>query len=107
VVGYIVFWSVTDEMHILNLAVGTDFRRQGIARKLVLAALKRAHGKGAKRAFLEVRVSNAAAHRFYSNLGFSGTSMRRDYYDFPVEDAIVMTLEQGPFQGHVREQIVI
>jgi ribosomal-protein-alanine N-acetyltransferase len=102
VAGYLVFWSVTDEMHILNLAVGPEFRRQGIARKLLLAALMRAYGKGSKRALLEVRASNAAAHKFYSELGFTGTAVRRDYYDMPVEDAIVMTLEQGPFLGLVR-----
>lgn len=100
--GYLVFWSVTDEMHILNLAVAPDLRRQGIARKLLLAALKRAYGKGAKRAFLEVRASNAAAHKFYADLGFTGASVRRDYYDLPVEDAIVMVLEQGPFLTLVR-----
>lgn len=96
VIGYIVFWNVSDEMHILNLAVASGLRRQGIARKLVLAALKRASGRGAQRAFLEVRASNAAAHKFYSDLGFTGTAVRRDYYELPTEDAIVMTLEQGP-----------
>lgn len=97
VAGYIVFWLVEDEMHILNLAVAPVFRRQGIARSLVLTALKRAFQKGAKRAFLEVRTSNTAAHKLYSSLGFNGLSMRRDYYDSPVEDAVIMTLEQGAF----------
>jgi ribosomal-protein-alanine N-acetyltransferase len=97
VAGYIVFWLVEDEMHILNLAVAPVFRRQGIARSLVLTALKRAFQKGAKRAFLEVRASNTAAHKLYSSLGFNGLSMRRDYYDSPVEDAVIMTLEQGAF----------
>jgi len=102
VIGYIVFWCVTDEMHILNLAVVPDLRRQGVARKLFLAALKRAGGKGAKRAFLEVRASNTAARKFYSDLGFTGTAVRRDYYDHPTEDAVVMTLEEGSFSGLVR-----
>ncbi len=99
VVGYIVFWLVEDEMHILNLAVVPSFRRQGIARRLVLAAIKLAGGKGAKRAFLEVRASNAAAQKLYSSLGFAGTSIRRGYYDLPAEDAVIMTLEQGSFQS--------
>ncbi len=97
VIGYVVFWLVTDEMHILNLAVTPDFRRNGIARKLVLAALKRAHEKGAKRSFLEVRASNAAAQKLYASLGFTGTSMRKEYYDAPVEDAVMMTLKEGAF----------
>lgn len=98
IAGYIVVWLVEDEMHILNLAVSPSLRRQGIARKLVLAAIKRADQKGAKRAFLEVRASNAAAQKLYSDLGFTGTSVRRDYYDAPVEDAVIMTLEKGAFE---------
>ncbi len=95
VAGFIIFWLVEDEMHILNLAVLPELRRQGIANRLVLAAIRLAASKGAHRAFLEVRVSNMAAHKLYSNLGFTGTSIRRDYYDSPVEDALVMTLERG------------
>jgi [ribosomal protein S18]-alanine N-acetyltransferase len=102
VIGFIVFWTVEDEMHILNLAVVPAFRRQGIAKKLVQAALARASQKGSKRAFLEVRASNAAAQKLYSSLGFTGTSIRRDYYDQPVEDAVVMTLEQGAFESLVK-----
>jgi ribosomal-protein-alanine N-acetyltransferase len=97
--GYIVFWLVEDEMHILNLAVAPPVRRHGIARTLVLAAIERAHRKGARRAFLEVRASNAAAMKLYSALGFSGTAVRRDYYDAPIEDAVVMTLGEGAFEG--------
>jgi ribosomal-protein-alanine N-acetyltransferase len=99
VIGYIVFWLVADEMHILNLAVLPELRRKGIAHELVVTGLKRAYVKGARRAFLEVRVSNAAAQKLYSNLGFSGTSIRRDYYDIPLEDAVVMTLERGELQA--------
>jgi len=99
VTGYLVFWLVADEMHILNLAVAPDARRHGIARRLVLAGIKHAHAKGAHRAFLEVRASNAAAQKLYSNLGFTGTSLRREYYDSPVEDAVIMTLDKGAFLG--------
>jgi ribosomal-protein-alanine N-acetyltransferase len=95
VAGYIVFWLVADEMHILNLAVAPAYRRHGMARQLVLAAIKRAYFKGARRVFLEVRASNAAAQKLYSALGFTGTSVRKEYYDSPVEDAVIMTLEQG------------
>jgi [ribosomal protein S18]-alanine N-acetyltransferase len=95
--AYIVYWLVADEMHILNLAVDPACRRQGIARKLVRYALARAQEKGARRAFLEVRMSNSPAYRLYSGLGFTGTSVRRDYYDHPTEDAIIMALEQGAF----------
>jgi [ribosomal protein S18]-alanine N-acetyltransferase len=99
VCAYIVCWRVADELHILNLAVDPVSRRKGIAKRLVIAALKHAWQKGAKRAFLEVRASNAAAQKLYLDLGFAGTSVRRDYYDAPLEDAVVMTLEQGTFSN--------
>jgi ribosomal-protein-alanine N-acetyltransferase len=97
VTGYIVFWLVAGEMHILNLAVAPGCRQCGIARRLVFTAIKHVHAKGARRAFLEVRASNLYAQKLYSSLGFTGTSVRRNYYDSPVEDAVVMTLEQGAF----------
>jgi ribosomal-protein-alanine N-acetyltransferase len=103
IAGFIVFWLVKDEMHILNLAVAPALRRQGIARKLVRAAIRLAYRKGAERAFLEVRASNEAAQKLYSSLGFAGTSMRREYYDSPVEDAVVMTLERGAFEQLARQ----
>jgi len=102
VIGYIVCWLVAGEVHILNLAVDRSFRRQGMAKSIVLAALKRAHQKGAKRAFLEVRSSNTAAKKLYLDLGFTGTSVRRDYYDEPIEDALVMTLGEGALESLIR-----
>ncbi len=99
ITGYIVYWLVEDEMHILNLAVTPKFRRRGIARELVLAGIRRAYAKGARRAFLEVRASNSAAQKLYSNLGFSGGAVRRDYYDSPIEDAVIMTLERGALES--------
>jgi [ribosomal protein S18]-alanine N-acetyltransferase len=102
VIGYIVCWLVADEVHILNLAVERSFRRQGMAKSIVLAALRRAHQKGAKRAFLEVRISNTAAKKLYLALGFTGTSVRRDYYDEPIEDALIMTLGEGAFESLIR-----
>ena len=86
-------------MHILNLAVAPAHRRQGVARQLVLDAIKRAYAKGARRAFLEVRESNTAAQKLYSNLGFTGSFARKDYYDSPTEDAVIMALEQKALES--------
>ena len=81
----------------MNLAVAPGQRQRGIARRLVLTGIRHAYAKGARRAFLEVRASNMFAQKLYSSLGFTGTSVRRNYYDSPVEDAVVMTLEHGAF----------
>jgi len=92
VAGYIVCWVVADEVHILDLATDPVLRRKGIARQLVLAALRTAYDGGARKAFLEVRESNLPALRLYADLGFVRSHVRQDYYDLPVESAIVMTL---------------
>lgn len=103
VVGFVVFWLVKDEMHLLNLAVAETFRRRGIARKLAVNAIQSGRSRGAKRVFLEVRVSNDAAQKLYSDLGFTGASIRRAYYDHPVEDAVVMTLEESALENLFKE----
>ncbi len=99
VTGYIIYWLVEDEMHLLNLAVAPLYRRRGIARQLVFDGIRRAYAKGARRAFLEVRASNTAAQKLYADLGFTGSFVRRDYYDSPTEDAVIMTLEQKALEG--------
>jgi ribosomal-protein-alanine N-acetyltransferase len=87
VVGFLVARTVApDEREILNLAVAPDFRRKGVARALVDAALGAFRGS----VFLEVRESNAVALEFYKSLGFKELSRRKGYYDSPVETAIVM-----------------
>jgi len=99
VIGYIVCWMVTDELHILNLAVDDSARRKGIGKKLVLAAIAQGGRKGVKRAFLEVRSSNSAAQKLYSSIGFFGSGIRRDYYDDPQEDAVIMTLDERSYES--------
>lgn len=99
ILGYIVFWVVADEMHILNLSVHPLYRRRGIARRLVIEAVRRASAMGAEKAYLEVRASNAPATALYSSLGFVSIGIRRSYYDNPREDAVVMTLEGRAFRA--------
>ena len=94
VVGYIVCWAVADELHILDLATASSWRRTGVARRLVLAAIRNGNERGALRAFLEVRASNTAALLLYDSLGFIRSCVREGYYDMPVEDAVVMSLER-------------
>ena len=103
VIGYIVCWIVADELHILNLATDPAWRRKGIARHLVLTALKYGCERNVRRAFLEVRASNEAALNFYEGLGFVRSIVRKGYYDLPVEDAVVMSLEQDGLRKLVQQ----
>ena len=104
VTGYIVFWVVADEMHILNLAVAPARRLRGIAKRLVQSALEKAYAKGARIAYLEVRASNTAAQKLYLGLGFTGISLRKGYYDRPTEDAVIMELGPGAFKTLVEQK---
>ncbi len=74
------------EREILNLAVEPPERRRGIARSLLKQELADYGGVW----FLEVRVSNATALKFYKQLGFEPAGRREDYYRDPLEAAIVM-----------------
>ena len=93
IVGMLVAWLMVDEVHIATLATDTDFRRQGIAKKLLSHALRRLMEEGARSSFLEVRESNLAAREMYRKLGYEQTGRRRRYYRDNDEDAILMTLD--------------
>ena len=92
VLGYAGVSTVLDEGYIDNVAVASQFRRQGVADELIAALVR--FGR-AKLAFLtlEVRASNAPAIALYAKHGFREAGRRKNYYDDPKEDAILMTLE--------------
>jgi ribosomal-protein-alanine N-acetyltransferase len=90
IVGFVVYWLVHDELHVLNLATAVERRRQGIARALMLEASARARAGGAVLATLEVRRSNLPALALYKGLGYRQTGIRQNYYVDEGEDAIVM-----------------
>lgn len=92
--GYVLFWHVTDEIHLLNVAVDPAHRRRGIGRALVLDVIAYARAHGAAKVLLEVRASNAAAIALYEGLAFERFNVRRRYYD-DGEDGIEMMLLTG------------
>lgn len=73
-----------------TLTVAPAFRRQGVARALLQAALQSLCAEGAVFCFLEVRESNAPAIALYKSLGFTAVGRRRGFYQNPSEDALVM-----------------
>jgi ribosomal-protein-alanine N-acetyltransferase len=89
--GYVGLKLVSDEAHIMTIAVRPERRRQGFARTLVEAALADPASAGARRVYLEVRQSNAGARALYGSLGFVETGLRHGYYGD--EDALLMTLD--------------
>ncbi len=85
--GFVVAREVAPLEHeILNLAVVPQARRKGIARRLLAALEAPPNGM----VFLEVRASNSGAQKFYQRLGFQKVGERPNYYEGPLESAIVM-----------------
>jgi len=93
VVGYTCLWIVGEDLHINNIAVHPRYQRQGVATRLLSVAFDLARRRGARKALLEVRVSNTAAQALYQHLGFRVVGRRHRYYTYPVEDALLMAKE--------------
>ena len=93
ILGYAGLLVILDEGYITNVAVLPEYRRQGIAGELL--GVFRRFAEGNKLAFLtlEVRESNAAARALYAKYGYTEVGVRKNYYDHPKENAILMTLE--------------
>lgn len=100
VAGYAGLQAVLDEGYITNVAVRPDCRRQGIAGKLLQVFLDFAKGNHLAFLSLEVRASNYDAIALYGSRGFRSVGRRKNYYEHPREDAIIMTKE---FEHHGAE----
>jgi [ribosomal protein S18]-alanine N-acetyltransferase len=89
--AYVGMWTLFEEAHITNLAVGKKFRGRGMGRALMHEEIKIARDKQAERILLEVRPSNQYALAMYETMGFVPSGRRKEYYSDNQEDAIVMT----------------
>lgn len=98
VVAFAVFWHVTDEVHLLNLATRPDRRRKGVARALMASLLDYARENHVRQVLLEVRPSNLAAIELYRSLGFRETRTRPAYYQ-DGEDGVEMALSLDAEEG--------
>ena len=91
VLGYAYFRFVLDEGYVGNLAVLPDRRREGVGAALAAAMDDAAREKGLSFLTLEVRESNLPARRLYERCGYETVGVRKNYYQKPAEDAILMT----------------
>ena len=103
VVGYAGLLVVAGEGYITNVAVRPDCRKQGVAGKLLQVFLDFAQANRLAFLTLEVRASNYPAIALYGSRGFRGVGRRKNYYEHPREDAIIMTRE---FEQHGTENPV-
>ena len=93
VAGYAGLQVILDEGYITTVAVRPDCRRQGVAGQILQVFLDFAQAQGLAFLTLEVRASNQAAILLYGSRGFRGMGRRKNYYEHPREDAIIMTKE--------------
>jgi ribosomal-protein-alanine acetyltransferase len=101
VIGFTIFWCVVDQAELGNVAVDVAWRGRGVGARLVGEVFERAGRRGIREVFLEVRPSNEVARRLYERLGFEAVGRRRNYYQQPVEDALVLRRRLPPdMPGH-------
>ena len=96
ILGYCGVVTVQDEGDITNVAVEKNSQNQGIGKKLLEEMFQRTQKAGVCRLFLEVRAGNAAAIHLYEKMGFVQMGIRKNYYEQPVEDGVVMMREKAP-----------
>lgn len=90
VIAYIIGRVIAPEGEIYRIATHPDFRKRGIAYRLLDYAVKCEKGRGLECLFLEVRASNIPAKNLYKSYGFKEMGTRKNYYKDPTEDAVLM-----------------
>jgi [ribosomal protein S18]-alanine N-acetyltransferase len=89
-VAYLIVSRYVDAWHIMNVAVHPEYRRQGVASRLLDELFELTAGDPRRGYTLEVRVSNATAIALYERFGFEPSGVRRGYYTDNREDALIM-----------------
>jgi ribosomal-protein-alanine N-acetyltransferase len=94
--GYLIISRYVDAWHVMNLAVDTEYRRRGIATRLLDRLFELTADESRRGYTLEVRVSNTNAIRLYERMGFRPRGVRRGYYTDNREDALIMWRDPEP-----------
>lgn len=91
VLGYCGVLTVLDEGDITNVSVDKKYQGQGIGKALVRGLIDKTVEAGVTTLHLEVRKSNESAIALYEKMGFEKTGIRKNYYEAPAEDGILMS----------------
>jgi ribosomal-protein-alanine N-acetyltransferase len=90
IAGYCGLWNIVNEGNINNVAVAKQYRGQHIGLEMLIKLIELGNEKKIEAYTLEVRESNAAAIQLYQRLGFQSEGIRKNFYEDPNEDAIIM-----------------
>ena len=91
ILGYCGFLYVLDEAEIPNVCVKASARKRGVGRQMMSVLVDEAKKLGMAVLYLEVRESNTPARRLYLSLGFEENGIRKNFYEHPVEHAVLMS----------------
>ena len=91
-VGYCILYYVMDEAEIARIATCETVRRTGVGKGLLDYTCVFCKEKQVVRLLLDVRESNEGAIAFYQNYGFQTDGMRKNFYEMPKEDALLMSM---------------
>lgn len=90
VLGYCGAYVILNEADINQVAVDPVHRKKGVGGKMLAALLEKLRKAGTDAVTLEVRKSNEAAIALYESMGFVTEGIRKNFYEKPVEDALIM-----------------
>lgn len=94
ILGYCGMWGVVGEGQINNVSVSKKHQNKGVATALFQRFLEEGRKKGIKSFTLEVRESNAPAIAIYEKFHFQVAGIRKNFYERPVENAVIMWLNE-------------
>jgi len=103
VVGFMIYELHKTRLHVLNFAVGDEFRRRAVGSQMLSKLVSKLSSQRRTRIMLEVRETNLAAQLFFRSAGFRAVSVLRDYYEDTPEDAYLM---QYRYQSAPAEMIL-
>lgn len=101
VVGFMIYELHKTRLHLLNLAVGKEFRRRGAGTQMLGKLTSKLSSQRRTRILLEVRETNLPAQVFFRHLGFRAVSVLRDFYDDTTEDAYLMQYRYRPLESEI------
>jgi [ribosomal protein S18]-alanine N-acetyltransferase len=93
IIGYVFFWIVMDELHLLNLSIHSNDQGKGFGKELAGWVIRYGKERGARKASLEVRSSNTRAIKLYKKMEFVVMAVRPGYYREPRENGLIMVRE--------------
>lgn len=95
VAGYMIYELHKTRLHVLNLAVHPDVRRQGIGSRMVDKLIGKLSFQRRNRMLLEVRETNLHAQLFLKKHGFRAIEILKSFYEDSTEDAYLMQFRVG------------